>query len=404
MTNVLILSYHCPPHNTSAASRIRFWAKYLPAYGIAVSGIRCGDGQDEAALWQGDPTNVVLTVPSSPSTAARIYQKMFKRWGDRLPWMAAAASAVESHFLTAGIPHVIISSSPPLVNHIVAMKISKRARIPWIADFQDPLAHNPFHNRLWDPILDNCWQRLIFDRADCLVANTDTVLSLWRTSHPKYASKMLCIWNGFDPSEDIIGASMPCQTSDHLRIVHIGDIYDDRHPLLLMDSLTRLSATLPVQPELILIGPLQDDVDFLNTESGRFLRERRQLSFNGVLVDRQSALREMINADALLLLDLNRLRTNLQVPAKLYDYVRSGRPILAFTPRESPTERLLRVASPTHIAVDPSESAEAIDTKVRSFLQAVGHSSVSLSEEFRLALGADTLTRSLAERICNSCV
>jgi hypothetical protein len=284
------------------------------------------------------------------------------------------------------------------------MNISKKNRIPWIADFQDPLAHNPFRNRICDPFLDHYWERLIFDRAACLVANTDTVLSLWRSSYPQHATKMICIWNGFDPAEDIIGASAPCQHSRTIRIVHIGDIYGDRHPLLLMDSLTRLADTLPIEPELILIGPLQDDVDFLNTKSGRFLRERRQLSFNGALVDRPSALREMTHANALLILDLNRWRTTLQVPAKLYDYVRSGRPILAFTPRESPTERLLRRASPVHFSIDPSESAEAIDTKVGTFLQGVGHGSVSLSEDFQFNLGADTLTTSLAERIRELCV
>ena len=65
---------------------------------------------------------------------------------------------------------------------------------------------------------------------------------------------------------------------------------------------------------------------------------------NEALVPRAEAIRETAQADYLLLLDLTGLKQNIQVPAKIFDYLRIGRPILAFTTKASPSEWILELS------------------------------------------------------------
>jgi hypothetical protein len=62
----------------------------------------------------------------------------------------------------------------------------------------------------------------------------------------------------------------------------------------------------------------------------------------------REALAEMLAADGLLVLQA--ANCNEQIPAKLYEYLRAGRPILGLTDPDGDTAKTLRAAGITHIA------------------------------------------------------
>jgi hypothetical protein len=101
------------------------------------------------------------------------------------------------------------------------------------------------------------------------------------------------------------------------------------------------------------------------------------LEYGDHLVDRAEALKETAEADYLLLLDLNAKNASFQLPSKLLDYIRYGKPILAYTPKNSPSERILAESGLSFVAIDPGECAQSQDEKVAMFLK--------LSAEPRLA-------------------
>src|SRR5262249_33088551 len=73
----------------------------------------------------------------------------------------------------------------------------------------------------------------------------------------------------------------------------------------------------------------------------------------------RAALEEMVRADGLLLLQA--ANCNEQIPAKLYEYVRSGRPIIALTDPDGDTAGALREAGIDTIArLDASEEIAAL--------------------------------------------
>jgi hypothetical protein len=81
-------------------------------------------------------------------------------------------------------------------------------------------------------------------------------------------------------------------------------------------------------------------------------------------VDYSSALREMMEADGLLL--MQGAICNHQIPAKLYEYARAGRPILALTDFAGDSARLLKEMGCRHIA--DMADRKSIHDVLRSFI------------------------------------
>jgi hypothetical protein len=77
----------------------------------------------------------------------------------------------------------------------------------------------------------------------------------------------------------------------------------------------------------------------------------------------------MAACDFLLLLDIHDGEESVQVPGKLFDYMRVERPILAFTSKGSPTESILVNSAIDHATIYRTDEPEAIDRKVAEFLK-----------------------------------
>src|SRR5262249_16571432 len=79
----------------------------------------------------------------------------------------------------------------------------------------------------------------------------------------------------------------------------------------------------------------------------------------------KEALQDAANADALLLLQA--ANCNGQIPAKVYEYLRVGKPILALTPAISDTAALLRAAGGATIAdlADEQSICDALPAFIR---------------------------------------
>jgi hypothetical protein len=81
----------------------------------------------------------------------------------------------------------------------------------------------------------------------------------------------------------------------------------------------------------------------------------------------REALAEMVRADALLVMQA--ANCNAQIPAKLYEYLRAGRPVLGLTDPCGDTASALREAGVDAIA--PLDSVEAIASLLTRFLNSL---------------------------------
>jgi glycosyltransferase involved in cell wall biosynthesis len=213
--------------------------------------------------------------------------------------------------------------------------------------------------------------------------------------YPYAAGKIVVIPNGYDP-EDSYGP-LPAPPRTRKVIAHVGVLYRGRHPGVLLASLDRLIRRGAVDPASIRLECI-GSVNELLVPIERFPRliELGCVQANAQWLPRAEARRMAAQADGLLLLDLNEEDSSLQVPAKAYDYILVGRPILTFTHRNSPTAALMATCGVPNVVIDPSDPEDAIDAAVLRYL-AMPNTPVPPSEEFRRNHDGALQTERLAE-------
>jgi glycosyltransferase involved in cell wall biosynthesis len=368
---VLLLAFCFPPENNSGAARPFRFYKYLRRLGCGVQVVTAS--KQDLNRVPADVVSVSDTVPQSYSRillmAARI---LLGHVVDEtsLMWAIRACAAAEELFAREKIC-AVLCTSPPEISHVAASLLKARYGIRWIADFRDPLVGNPFRKRrgVVSGVLDRVLQSWVFRYADVLIANTDATLKLWQQQYPEYENKMHLIWNGFDP-EDIL-ESVPIPKRDHKLLVHAGTVYGPRHPGVLLSSLQRLIQRGLLSPDKFvfqLVGAMEKgwSRDPVKTEE---LVRLGCLKYDERRVSTEEARRAILSADALVLIDSHAEGGAVQLPAKIFDYVRLGRPILAITTSSSPVDRLLARSGVPHAALYPEDSADEIDRKVMLFMR-----------------------------------
>ena len=358
-----MFAYYFPPEDTTGAQRPFRFAKYLCDHGYQAHVITASTQEG------GSPWPDVTHVPSAVGTRFDTAIERLAPYNDQLPWVSRAIHAAE-RAVTHQRPVAIISTSPPIAAHFAALATKRRHSLPWIADFRDPILGNPFRTRRWAKPYDYWTERTIVAQADAVIANTDTSAENLKRRHPRWSEKIHLIWNGYDPEVAIGAAPIPARR--YKVLLHAGSIYGERHPNMLYASIERLIEQRRLEPGAVRVRLIGDmDPNWLPAAESRFagLHGTGCIEYLNQRVPQREALREMAQADYLLLLDLNAMNAALQVPAKLFDYVRIGRPILTFTPNDSPTERILRKSGVPHACIYPGIPAPQADERLESFLK-----------------------------------
>jgi len=291
-------------------------------------------------------------------------------YNEQLPWVAHAIAAARESMAEKPFS-AVISTSPPVGPHLAAMYMKWRYGLKWIADFRDPLLGNPGRARRWARPYDIALERAIFRSADAIIAVTDAVEAGWRKKYPQWAHKFKVIWNGFDP-EDGFGPK-PIPPRPHRVLAHIGVLYTQRYPARLLASLERLLERNLVDPKSIrikLLGIVQDESVFVKNPTAAGLVEKGVLEFRNELIPRRDAMLEIATSDYLLLIDIDNLsNVAYTVPAKIYDYILTGRPVLGITRRNSPVDRILSRSGVQQVCLYQEDSDGEIDRKLLGFLR-----------------------------------
>jgi hypothetical protein len=354
---VLIVAYAFHPEHIVGALRPTRFAKSLAGLGYDVT-VLTGSVQPAGA-----PDHVHY-IPQRRTFTEKVLRKFFVPGEEAMSWVRPAFCAAAK--LHAAAPFsVVFSTYPPTAAHMVALRLNRKFGLPWIADFRDPLRGNSARLGHAYPHIDRILEPMIFRRSGALVANTDAVAEFWMRRYPQWAHKVTPIWNGFDPEEAIGPAPIPHRP--YRVLGHFGEIAAFRHPGALLDSVARLIAAGRLDPAGLRIRFAGDTNSPGNPETYAALVARGVVETLPLpRFDKAAAM--MAETDSLLVIDFTTGAPGLQVPSKLYTYLRIGRPILAITSPNSPVERILERSGVPHACIYPSSPAEEIDCRVLDFL------------------------------------
>lgn len=407
---VLMIAYFFPPLGGAGVQRSVKFAKYLPEYGwepivLTVAGgthiaydpsllddlpeslhvyrTWAFDPEDLRGAWQrwrghGDTGSTPAARPSQAQAISRSDESThaWRSWLAHLylgliPWVcvpdrkigwAPYATEMGRRLLGEGQIRVLYSTSSPITSHLVALRLKRQFHIPWVADFRDLWVSFPGHTSV-TPLhgrIERSIERRIVLGADRIIANTEASRLRMLQDYPDLSpDRVITILNGYDEDDfrELTGAT----TDTHFTLTYTGNLYGNRNPLMLFQGMRELFQTRPALREklrLRLIGPLDPKVNAWVHEYD--LAE--QVECQPYLPHRH-ALEALSASDATVLIDAPEFNVN--IPGKVFEYLRIGRPILALI-ADGATATLLRETGGARI-VHPSDQggiAAALETLV----------------------------------------
>ncbi len=357
MARVLFIAYYFPPLGGPGTQRSAKFVRDLTALGHEVV-VLTGPG---ASTGRWDPPDATLggDVPSGlrvhrvegpvPGDRGRLGRWLdrpspFSRW-----WVAGATRAGRSPARDAD---VICASMAPYETADAAAAIAAEAGVPWVADLRDPWALDEMrvsptrlHRRL-----DVARMRRSLSTAATVVMNTPEAAAATRAAFPRLAAPVTSIPNGWD-ARDFTGDAPPAGERGPLRVVHTGSLHTElglrqsgsgrlvrllrgqepvdilsRSHVHLMEALRAVRAQDEgAEIELHLAGTL--------TDADLRVADAPGVEIHGYL-DHDASVALVRSAD-LLFLPMHGLpagRRARLVPGKTYEYLASGRPLLAAVP------------------------------------------------------------------------
>ena len=287
------------------------------------------------------------------------------RWAS---WIASGIACGLWH-IARRRPRVLYSTYPIASAHIIGYWLHRLTGVPWIADLRDPMAQDdyPPEPRVWRAY--KAIEERLMARAARVIFAAPSAYSYYAKTYPQaVASRGSVIENGYD--EALFRQAerlMQPRTRQPLRLVHAGLLYPaERDPRCFFQALGELRDAGEVaagEVEIVLRGSGHDDL-YAPMLMAAGLHDIVRLE---PAVGYREALVEMLEADGLLL--FQSADCNFQIPAKLYEYFRARRPIIAFTDPAGDTGRVLQSARVPWIA--PLDDPAAIKAVLRDAFAAI---------------------------------
>lgn len=346
---VLMLAFHFPPQRgSSGIQRTLKFVRHLPALGwqplVLSAHPRAYESTGADQLGE-----IPDTVPVRRAFALDSARHLAVR--GRYPGLLALPDRWASWLLgaiPAGLaivrrqrPDVIWSTYPIATAHLAALLLRRLTGLPWVADLRDPMIDDSHPSGRLRRAAAAWIEARVVRHATRVVLTTPGALRSYRARYPATPpERFRLIENGYD-EESFTGLTpAPALPDTPFTLLHSGVIYpSERDPAPLFEALAALRARGLLSSagfRLRLRAPVHEALL-------RALAERHGLSDLVEILPHlpyREALAEMLAADGLLVLQAS--NCNDQVPAKLYEYLRARRPILALTDPAGDTAGLLR--------------------------------------------------------------
>lgn len=371
---VLLLTYHFPPSAASGSFRMLGFARHLRKFGwepIVVAPPIPPREPLDLELGRQVPEDVCIY--RAPYPHSRLL-KPVRRFAPNAIWFPRALLSCLSA-IRAEKPQAILTSGPPHRLHLLGALLKRLAKLPLVVDFRDPWIHHSLSGAAKPHSRWTAWlEKTIMRQADAIVGNAPLACQALRRAYPGHAEKIVAVTNGYDPDSFSDSARRP-SAREFLRVVHTGEVYAGRDPRPFLDAIKVLHERPAGGLKLI-------HASFLGREDTRGVRLEPEVTARGLRdivhlsghVAYAQSLHEMAEADILLLLDSPGRRVG--VPAKLYEYLGAGRPILALAEPDSDVAWVLRESGVPHRIVLPTD-VSAITRALTELREAVeGASSV----------------------------
>ncbi|MBN1273259.1 MAG: hypothetical protein JXB26_13410 [Candidatus Aminicenantes bacterium] len=398
---ILIIAYHFLPLTTAGSFRIHDWAKYLKRFGWypiiltrhwspatkypwetnestlsreVAQDIKClvyrtRYKQAYQSIWN---LRARLTEDKSPSRVKAAFRKMLSYMlrnflllpDEYIGWRSTAYKAgcdiMNEHHIDA-----ILATGMPWTSFLVANDLSRKNKVPWVADYRDPWTQPTtlgikkeyavvfMRNRLLE--------KRIMKQASSLIHISEPLQKGLR----KYLNlDVHLIPNGYDP--DLFAGFRSCKPGRSVFFISfVGTLHTNTNPYVFLEGFRYFVEQFSLSPETCRLSFTGSGFWHLEKEYRFFGDIRPLVNFEGNL-SHEEALKRMHKAHVLLSFPLD---MDGCIPAKTYEYIASGRPILVSPDGKyrGAIRNLLEMTKAGIILNSPKEISSWLGIKYREF-------------------------------------
>ena len=313
----------------------------------------------------------------------------------RVFWVRPSIRFLEKYISKNQID-TIITTAPPHSIHLIGLGLKEKMKhLHWIADFRDPWTNIGYHSSLF---LTQISAKKHLKLEQKVLQTTDNIIVTSFSTQKEFQQKtdkpITVITNGYDDYQPL-----SISLSDKFLLSHIGSLLTERNPIILWRVLRDLIAEnqeFATNFRLCLAGKISDEVftDLDKNGLTPFLELKGYITHNEVLtLQRQS--------QVLLLLEINHPKTEGIIPGKLFEYMVSGRPILAMGYKNWDAGEIIRQTNTGKVL--PYDDYKAIKDCILTYYNLYKKQALQITNPIGLSVyHRRNLTQKLAEIIKKS--
>lgn len=358
MKKVLFITYFWPPSGKASAHWPLKIIKHLPKFGLEPAVLTVEEEtfsqKDESLLSEIDPLLKVyktkafepfnlyrkftgkskedkLTASETISLTNKSLTHKISIWirmnlfvpDSRVGWYLSAVKKGREIIKSQGI-EAIVTIGPPHSTHLIGLKLSKESGVDHYPVFIDPwvdiVYYRDFKRNRLTLAADNYFEKRVLKNARAGIFVTDTMKRDYIKKYPFIENKSHVLYWGYD--EDAFTKMNAINNSDNNSefIVHAGNIFDYQNPEHFWPKLKELISS-GEKLKIKFIGSVSPVITQAINKTG--LSE--YTTYAGFL-SYEDLIKELLKAKYLLVCATEPRH----VPGKLFEYLRTGKPIIAF--------------------------------------------------------------------------
>ncbi len=380
---VAIISYYFSSPYETGGIRIQKFVRYLPLFGIEP--IVITRKRANSYPFGGRMTSL-RTLPIN-----RPFHFEAFTWLPRL--FLACLRLIEEEKV-----HFLVISCGPFSSALVGALLRRLFHIKLILDFRDYWTISPYISKvkLFNRLLNELQkpiEKWILRSADKLIVIQETMERRYLEKFPFLKGKTKTIFNGFD-EEDILNTN--CELFNKLTLLHLGNLHLDlnpRYPMVFLKSIQKMK-----DEELITESNFQ--VLIVGERFKIFEREVQALGLSAIVktldrVSHEEATEYLKKSHLLLLI----VETEGIMTSKIFEYLATGKPILALIQTGELMDFIQAFSSNSFIVTEPS--SEEITRAIRKCFRYYSSKAYQKErpKEFIENFNRRELTRQLAETL-----
>jgi glycosyltransferase involved in cell wall biosynthesis len=357
MKKVLIIAYSFPPVGGGRVRRVLKFVKFLPEFGwqpfvLTVKRPQVPEYDEQLLREISTDIKVVRTNSLEPTNRMRSLLNITaanKRLSKILQILIKICTKIKYFIFlpdtrTGWIPFcvfhgwrivrsekidIIFASAEPFSSFIAAVVLKRITKKPLILDFRDEWVG---FSRFYFPgkptvvrKLEALLEKIVVNNADKVISVTESIIKDFISRYPSKKNKFLCITNGFDP-DDFKNISKKSEDSK-FTITYAGTLYKLRTPAYFLKA---VKLVLRQEPDFSKRGRIR----FVGTMDGNILELFNDNELKDIIdiegfLPHQNTLVTMAKSNLLLFIEDQLPISNRLLPAKLFEYMATQRPILA---------------------------------------------------------------------------